>query len=581
VRGVLQSKYHKRIVMPIQSLVASLADRLGYQQIIGGFVLLSFLVVAWVVPRLGDHAFGAIERLGSHLARRRALAIVSIAAVAILVRLALQWFLPFPIPISHDEFSYLLQADTFAHGRLTNPTHSMWLYFDTIHVNQQPTYMSKYPPGQGTILAVGIPFGSPWYGVVLSNGLMCAAVLWMLQGWLSPRWALLGGVLVLFRLAIFSYWMNSYWGGELPAIGGALVVGALPRILRFLRPRDALLLGVGLTILANSRPLEGLIFCLPVTATLFAWICSKKSPSLRVTLPRLVLPFCFVMVLCGAFVGYYNWRGTGNPLVFPYSVNEQTYVTTPTLFWQKARSPLHYVNPQFEAYYNGWLRKSWLADRVDSAWHTVRHMLMVLSKFAYFYMWPEFCALIFVLPCIVRDRRIRFLLAQTTLCFIGFLLVPWFQPHYAAPLVATFFALLTQMIRHLRLWRPGMRPVGIGLSRVIVLSAIIMAPFHPHSSAWGDPAPSGIEYRPRFQAQLNSMPGEHLVIVRYSDKHDVLQEWVYNRADIDHAKVVWAREIPGVDIHPLLNYFSGRHVWIAEPDASPPRLIPYSDSLPN
>ncbi len=69
----------------------------------------------------------------------------------------------------------------------------------------------------------------------------------------------------------------------------------------------------------------------------------------------------------------------------------------------------------------------------------------------------------------------------------------------------------------------------------------------------------------------------HLVIVRYTTWHNALQEWVYDRADIDDAKTVWAREIPGVSMQPLLDYFRGRDVWLVEPDRGlVPRLLPYS-----
>lgn len=565
----------ERAAIRIYDFLSAVVAVLGYQQLLPALILLILLVLACFWPRWGDSFFSRIEQFGTRQAKRKRAAIVAIAAVAILIRIGLLWALPIPVPHVHDEFSYLLAGDTFAHGRLTNPPLSLPIFFETIHVNQLPTYMSKYPPAQGMILAVGELLGNPWFGVVLSIALMCAAVLWMLQGWMPPQWALLGGILLLLRVGIFSYWMNSYWGGAVAAIGGALVVGAMPRLMRRPRVGDALLLALGLAILANSRPLEGLIFCLPMLAVLLIWLCGKKSPPLQLTLRQLILPLCGAMLLCGIFIGYYNWRGTGNPTLFPYELNERTYLTTPTFLWDGPRPPLQYSNAQFDAFYNDWSRQLWEETRIHSVLQAAKTLGYNVAKLFYFFLWPELCVPLIALPWVLGDRRIRFLLVQTAICFFGFLLIPWFEPHYAAPVLATIFAILVQVMRHLRRWRIGNRPAGVGLSRVIVLFAIFLAPFHPHAEPIGHPAPQDIEYRALFENQLEKLSGEHLVVVRYSPDHNVLAEWVYNKANLDHAKVVWARDIPGVDLQPLLDHFQGRHAWIVEPDANPPTMKPF------
>ena len=83
-------------------------------------------------------------------------------------------------------------------------------------------------------------------------------------------------------------------------------------------------------------------------------------------------------------------------------------------------------------------------------------------------------------------------------------------------------------------------------------------------------------HRASIVAQLEQNIWRHLVIVRYAPDHNALAEWVYNSADIDGAKVVWAREMDATQNRKLLEYFKDRRVWLLEADAEPPKLVPYS-----
>jgi len=65
------------------------------------------------------------------------------------------------------------------------------------------------------------------------------------------------------------------------------------------------------------------------------------------------------------------------------------------------------------------------------------------------------------------------------------------------------------------------------------------------------------------------------VLVHYSPNHDPLLEWVYNGADIDGQKVVWARDMGADQNEELLRYYSNRRAWLLEADDVPPNLLPY------
>lgn len=551
---------------------------LSRPDLIPDFLFAALVILAILKPRLGDPLFATIERAFTRLSGRTTLAILAAAVAAILLRVSLAPVAPLiPVPHVHDEMSYLLAADTFAHARLTNPPHPLALFFDTIHVNQNPTYMSKYPPAQGAALAIGQILGHPWIGVLLSVAAMCAAIVWMLQGWMPRRWALLGGALIVARFAAGNYWMDSYWGGAVAAIGGALALGALPRIIRHQRPRDAIILGIGATILANSRPFEGLFFFLPIAIALAVWIFSRRAPSFRLTLPRVIAPLAAVLILCALFIAFYNSRLTGHALLFPYVLNNQTYSTTPNFVWQNLRPSLHYANAQFDDYYNTWMHgifaQTRFADFRTGLQNEYEAKLLAFQK--YFLPLELSFPIVATLPWLIRDRKFRQALFPFAVCFAALTTIVWFEPHYAAPLLGALTVILLQSLRHLRKWNWRGRPVGVGLTRAIVLFIFATVPLHVaalnHETA-NDPSVQQMAYRLQILKQLESTSGDHLVLVHYSQDHDVGQEWVYNRADIDHAKVIWAREIPGTDPRPLLNYFPTRHFWTLNADADPPEL---------
>jgi hypothetical protein len=182
---------------------------------------------------------------------------------------------------------------------------------------------------------------------------------------------------------------------------------------------------------------------------------------------------------------------------------------------------------------------------------------------------------------VVHDRRMRGLLLPTALTLAAVLMEPWSVPHYLAPATGAILALTVQAIRHLRVWRPA----GMFLSRAVlamlVLSVMVRAthllPAGTSPISWCCVAQGNVE-RANLLKSLEQRPGRQLVIVRYGPAHYFHEEWVYNEADIDHAKVVWARDMTAPENRELIAYFHDRTALLVEPDAQPVRVTPYDQA---
>jgi hypothetical protein len=600
-------------------------------------VTLLSLLLAFRAPRVSLGIYSGTLRNLRRIARRPYLSALLVAALPLVLRFALLPWIPVPQPQIQEEFSYLLGADTFAHGRLANPPHPMAVFFDNIQLIQTPRYASARPPGQAGFLCLGqVLFGKPWLGICLSVGLMCGAFYWMLRAWTRPAWALLTAFIFAIRIGVFTYWTNSYWGGSVIALGSALVVGALPRLLSRLRMRDALWFGAGCCLLASTRPFEGLALALPAAIVLLAWwIRSEDWRERRFRLVCALLPITCMLFAFFAWLAYDNFASTGHAVVSAYQLWRQQQSVVPSFLWQPLRKtvPIYY-SLQTRQFNTVWEMSYWSHLHQNVALGILRVAERPI-QFLQIYLRP-LLLLPFLVPLLITRGRqpaagrrivtdglfvgiglvaillghsfpvtliwyawaawllaharlkpgLRLLMVMLLCGAFCSLLTTFHMPTYEAPFVAPAFVLVAVGMRSLATWRrhaPRQAGTGGTGSAIVVnlslgcgllfLVCTVLAVFHVHVD--GESPFNWSSYENRLEARagaqrfLEQQPGKQLAIIRYGPEHDVLYEWVWNLADIDQQKVVWARELKPAWIVQLLRYYPGRKVWLIEPDAVP------------
>ena len=507
----------------------------------------------------------------SRLASRpwQAIAIVGLLSVAANLGVAAHLE---PSPTIHDEFSYLLAGDTYAQGRITNPTHPLWRHFETIHVIHQPSYASKYLPAQGLFLAAGeILTGRPWIGVLISVALATMALCWMLQAWLPPGWAFLGGLLAAVHPGLVLRFGQSFWGGAVAMLGGALLYGAFRRL--YIRPRAscAWVMGLGLALLATSRPFEGLIASLPVAAAILTLPFGSRRLAVPLVFRRVALPLATSVLAIVAVIGFYNFRVTGDALLLPYQVHEQTYAAAPVFLWQPARTMPDVRHGILEALHGDWSMNEYNKQQTaEGFWREAKKKLRLLVGF-----YPRTLLgvpLLFVF-LLLRNPWIRFALLCCGLMLAALLTETFFQVHYAAPLAPLFFFVAMQALRVFRTLHWRGRRLGAPLAAAsfwILLVALAETTISREES----------KGREEVVAWLEAIEGQHLVLVYHRPSHFAHSDFVYNPADIDSARIVWARPLGETENTELVEYFAGRRVWLLDPDAERVVLLPWADGPP-
>jgi len=525
-----------------------------------------------------------IEPYGRRVALSARWSMVLLAALPVVLRLALLPHHAIPSPTVSDEFSHLLVADTLVHFRLANPAHPMHQFFETYFVLQEPTYSSIYAIGQGLALAAGrVLFGHPWAGVALSIAAFCSLCYWMLRAWTTPAWAFVGGVLAAIQFGPLNQWMNGYWGGALSATAGCLVFGALPRLRERVRTREAVLLGLGLSLQLLTRPYESILLVLCVV--LFFLPAVRHRDELR-KLARAVPAVVLMVVPAIAVTLLQSKQVTGSWTTLPYVLSRYQYGVPTTFTFQPNPVPHRELTVEQDLDYK--VQVAVHGDDTDTVREYLRRLLQRVRFYRFFFLPPLYLVLPFFL---VRLREFRFAwVAAALLIFaLGSNLYPYFYPHYIA--AVTCLCVLVSVAGLERLSCLLIRGLPAGRDAAVLILFLCGAHFlfwyglHVFDSAefsvalrqfetWDLINHDDPEGRIAIHRELARASGKQLVFVRYWPKH-MFQEWVHNDADIDAARIVWARDLGAAEDEKLRRYYPDRKVWLLEPDAKPPRLMPY------
>jgi hypothetical protein len=284
-----------------------------------------------------------------------------------------------------------------------------------------------------------------------------------------------------------------------------------------------------------------------------------------------------VVLMAVAGLLAYSKAVTGDPLKTPYAVNQATYGWPLGLPWFQTRE-VRFGHIELQRYYE-YERDA--HNRNASLMGELKHSTLKAQDLWRFYFGPMLSIPLVMLPRVWRSRRLRFLFLCAGLTLFLTLMQFVSSPHYAAAGTAAFLGILVECMRRLRVYRRQlvfMAPLIILLVLGVRIGLGVMhRPFtqEVNFQSWCCVKP-GNPNKARILAILDRTDGKHLVLVKPKIDPDNVFQWIYNDADIDGSKIVWARDMGVEGNRSLLEYFRDRKIWLVDPNEDPAAILPYS-----
>ena len=481
-------------------------------------------------------------------------------------RLAVLWHTGIPLPMIHDEFSYLLQADIFAHGHLAMPPHPLGRFFESPMELFRPVYASKYPPGQALFLALGQRlFGSPFYGVLIGNALMLFTFCLMLYAWVPCRWALAVSAMFGLILSPGTYWTDSYWGGSVAASGGALVLLGIGIYRARQGPLAGVVFAVGVMLLFWTRPYEGGVFTLLVLMVFTRELWRKRRASVFAVA-------VLALALGGVWTCYDNQAVTGNPFRLPYQLHMSQYEVVPVFWFQPLRPEPAYSHPRLAALWGTNGAEVSYYEKERPRWQLLG--IGLVGALVSFKRLSLTVLLALAVPVAWRDPLFRKMAIVAGVFLLALSVETYHLEHYTAPLWAALALMVAVWAE--RAWNLRLRRQHVGVALVLLALASPAISFMAYESIKARYFPnlkpdsmnrSSPIYWPKrrfaLTERLSSLDRPQLVIVRYPSPDWALHvEWVYNSADIDRQRVVFAHDLGTEQDRALLGYYPDRTAWL-------------------